>query len=125
MSFVKKHKNDILLIAGVLVLALGVWIFTSLTREAGAEVVLSIDGEEVMRLPLGEDRELVIGEGEHTNTLVIENGEAWVSAASCPDHVCINQGRVSLDGQTIVCLPNKLVVSVTGGEASGIDGIAG
>lgn len=125
MSFVRKHKNDILLIAAVLVLALGVWIFTALTREAGAEVIISIDGEEVMRLPLGEDRELVIGEGEHTNTLVIEKGEAWVSQASCPDHVCITQGRVSLSGQTIVCLPNKLVVSIAGGEASDIDGIAG
>ena len=125
MSLVKKHKNDILLIAAVLALALGVWIFTSLTREAGAEVVVSISGEEVMRLPLGEDTELVIGGGEHTNTLVISGGEAWVSEASCPDHVCINQGKVSLNGQTIVCLPNKLVVSIAGGESGDIDGIAG
>lgn len=124
MSFLKKHKNDILLILVVLILAGGVWLYTGLTREAGAEVIVSRDGEELMRLPLSEDTEWVIGEGDHTNTLVISGGEAWISQASCPDHICINQGRISLDGQTIVCLPNKLVVAVTGGASGDVDIVA-
>lgn len=124
MSFLKKHKNDILLILVVLILAGGVWLYTGLTREAGAEVIVSRDGEELMRLPLSENTEWVIGEGDHTNTLVISGGEAWISQASCPDHICINQGRISLDGQTIVCLPNKLVVAVTGGASGDVDIVA-
>lgn len=125
MSFLKNHKNDILLIAIVLVLALGVWVFTVLTQEAGGEAVVRINGEEIMRLPLSRDAEIVLGEGEHTNLLLIENGEACVIQASCPDHVCINQGRIGFEGQSIVCLPNKLVVSIEGGAEAEIDGIAG
>lgn len=125
MSFMKKHKNDILLIAIVLVLALGVWAFTLLTRESGGEAVVSINGEEVMRLPLDQDTEILLGEGEHTNLLVIEDGQAAVAEASCPDHVCINQGWIGFNGQSIVCLPNKLVVSVEGGADPEFDGIAG
>ena len=125
MNILKKHKNDILLILAVLILAGAVWLYTSLTRTDGAEVVVSIEGEEIYRLPLSEDIRLNIGENERFNTLVISNGEAYVEDAGCPDHVCVKSGRVSFDGQTIVCLPHKLVVSVVGGADSGLDGVAG
>lgn len=125
MPFLKKHKNDILLIALVLVLALGVWAYTLFTRVPGGEAVVSIGGEETMRLPLNVDAQIVLGEGEHSNTLVIKNGQAAIVEASCPDHVCIDQGWVNFSGQTIVCLPNKLVVSIEGGAEADFDGIAG
>lgn len=125
MSFLKKHKNDILLIAIVLVLALGVWIYTLLIRQSGGEAVVSINGEEIMRLPLNKDTSITLGEGAHTNVLVIENGKAAVTEASCPDHVCIDQGWVGYSGQSIVCLPNKLVVSIEGGTDPDVDGVAG
>ena len=114
MSFIKKHKNDILLIAIVLVLALGIWCYTLLSRQSGGEAVVSINGEEVLRLPLNKDTSITLGEGEHINVLVIENGKAAVTEASCPDHVCIDQGWVSYSGQSIVCLPNKLVIVFVG-----------
>ncbi len=125
MKMLKEHKNDILLILAVLILAGGIWLYTSLTRDSGAEVLVTVEGEELYRLPLDKDTELVIGTGEKYNTLVISGGEAYIEDASCPDHVCVKSGRVSFDGQIIVCLPNKLVVSIVGGEASELDGIAG
>ena len=92
-------------------------------------VVLSPDNpemhEELCRLPLSADTELEIGEGEKRNLLVISDGEARISEASCPDHVCVKRGRVSFDGQSIVCLPNKVVVSIVGGETDGLDGVSG
>ncbi len=125
MTFWKKHKNDILLILAVLIAAGGLWLYTSFGRASGAEVCVSVDGEELLRLPLSEDTRETVGNGEKFNVIVISGGEAWVEDASCPDHVCVQSGKVSLDGQTIVCLPNKLVVSILGGEDSGLDGVAG
>lgn len=124
MAFLRKHKNDILLIAAILVISGAVWGYTHFTRQTGAFVTVTVDGEETARLPLSENTSLVIGQGEHTNTLVIENGKAHISQASCPDHVCIRQGEISCDGQTIVCLPNKLVVEVTGGEQGALDAVS-
>lgn len=124
MRFSTKHKNDILLILAVLVLAGGFWLFRTVTREEGARAEVTVDGELLMTLPLSEDTSVVLGEGAHTNTLVIENGTACVSAASCPDHVCMDRGAVRYDGETIVCLPNKLVVTIVGGERSGLDAVA-
>lgn len=125
MGLFKKYKNDILLILAVLLLAGGAWLYTTLNRETGAEVVVSVAGEELCRLPLSADTELEIGEGEKRNLLVISDGEARISEASCPDHVCVKRGRVSFDGQSIVCLPNKVVVSIVGGETDGLDGVSG
>lgn len=125
MTFLKKHKNDILLILAVLIGAAGLWLYTSFGRPSGAEVLVSLEGEELLRLPLSENVRETVGDGDKFNVLVIEGGEAWIEDASCPDHVCVNSGKVSLDGQTIVCLPNKLVVSILGGEESGLDGVAG
>ena len=59
MGFLKKHKNDIILILAVLILAGGAWLYTRLSRETGAEVVVSVDGEELHRLSLFEDTELI------------------------------------------------------------------
>ncbi len=121
----KKHKNDILLILAVLILAGGIWLFTALTRKTGAEVLVTVGGEELCRMPLDEDARLVIGEGEHYNTLVISGGEAFIEDAGCPDGICVKSGSVRFDGETIVCLPHKTVVSIVGGDDSGLDGVAG
>ena len=125
MSFLKKHKNDILLVLALLVAAGALWIYTLLSREEGAEAVVTVAGEELCRLPLAEDAEMLIGEGEHTNLLIISGGEAYIAEASCPDGVCVRSGAVSFDGQTVVCLPHKLVLSIEGGADSGFDGVAG
>lgn len=124
MSVLKKHRNDMVLIVVLLLLAGVVWACMLLTRHDDGYVSVSIDSEEVMRLPLDEDVSIVLGEGEHTNTLVIENGQAYISQASCPDHVCIHQGKISYDGQTIVCLPNKLVVTAAGGAQADVDAVS-
>ena len=125
MSFMKKHKNDILLVLAALILGAAFLVYTEFFRPDGAEVVISVDGNEHFRLPLSEDTRLTYGEGEVFNTLVISGGEAWIEDASCPDHICVKSGKVSLEGETIVCLPNKLVISIAGGEENALDGIAG
>ena len=117
----KKLKNDILLIAVLLVVAAAVWLAVTLTRTDGAYARVEVDGEIVMTLPLDKDADVVIGEGERTNRLIIKDGAAYVTDASCPDHLCVKQGEARFSGETIVCLPNKFVVTIVGGEDGEID----
>ena len=125
MSGLRAHRNDIVLVAVLLLLGGALALFLWLTRQAGGTVAVQIDGETVMELPLGEDIQIVLGEGAHSNTLVIRDGKAQVAEASCPDRICVRQGAVQYAGESIVCLPHKLVVTVEGGPPSSIDGIAG
>lgn len=46
------------------------------------------------------------------NTLHIQDGQIWIHEASCPDQVCVHQGKISRDGEIIVCLPNQMLVKI-------------
>ena len=48
------------------------------------------------------------------NVFVIRDGKAWVTEASCPDKICMDQGQVSQEGEMIVCLPNRMTARVMG-----------
>ena len=58
------------------------------------------------------------------NKIVIENGYCYMEEAECPDHLCIKQGKVNKSGQTIVCLPNRVVVTVVDSDSSDYDSVA-
>ena len=45
--------------------------------------------------------------------------------SSCPGEDCVHTGWVSVSGGQIVCLPNRLIISVTGSEAPAVDGVTG
>lgn len=125
MNWLRSHRNDVLLVAVLLALAGALALFLLLNRQDGGYVSVQVDGEVLMELPLNEDTELVLGEGEHTNTLIIRDGTAQVIEASCPDQVCVRQGAVRYEGESIVCLPHKLVISIEGGQKNGVDGATG
>ena len=67
----------------------------------------------------------MLGEGEGTNTLTVSGGTAQIVQADCPDQVCVRQGAVRYAGESIVCLPHRLIVTIEGGAAGGIDGSTG
>lgn len=118
----RARKNDLLLILGALLLAAALLFVLRLTRRAGAEAVVTADGAELCRLPLAEDSDTVLPCG---NTVTVRGGAVCVSDADCPDRICVRTGWISADGETIVCLPHRLVVTVTGGAAGGTDAEAG
>lgn len=125
MEWLKTHRNDAILIAALILLGGALAVFLYATRQSGGYVSVRMDGELLMELPLSEDAQVVLGEGDHTNTLVIQNGTAQVVEAACPDQVCVRQGAVQYEGESIVCLPHKLVVTVEGGQGSGVDAATG
>lgn len=112
-----KNPNFLLpaaLVASGAVLALAL----ALTGGAGAQAEVRVSGEVTARYPLSADRTVRIeGANGGTNLLVIRNGAAHIAEASCPDGLCIHMGTVSRTGQSIVCLPNEVVVEITSGAA--------
>lgn len=128
MKINKKTKNDIILVAVILVIAAAALLFFNLTKQEGSTVAVKIDGVQTQSYPLSENRvvEIKTGEnGEYSNTLVIENGKAYVSEADCPDKICCGYRAISYSGETIVCLPHKVVIEITAaGSDNGLDAVA-
>ena len=120
------YTRDLILVAVLLVAALALF-FVMRTRQArdtgsGAQAVVTVEGREVGRYPLSKNGTFPLNGG--TNILVVENGEAWVSEANCPDKVCMGMGKISRNGEFIACLPNRLLVVVEGAaEDSPVDGM--
>ena len=128
MKLNKKTKNDIILVAVILVIAAAGFLFVSLTRQEGNRVVVKVNGEQTQSFSLYENRtvEIVTGDdGEFLNVLVIENGTAYMSQADCPDKICQNHRAISYKGETIVCLPHKIVIEITADTPdNGLDAVA-
>lgn len=113
MHFKKsKYINDVLLISVILAVALIAFLVFKATMKDGSYAVVSINGEEKYRYNLSENAEHLIENGEFTNLLVIEDGYAYISEANCRDKICVSHRRVNKTGETIVCLPHKLVVAI-------------
>ena len=108
----KKHLLDVIVIAVLLLIAVSAFAVTMLTREEGNFVEVEIDGTVVAKYSLTIDGTFPLNGG--TNTLTIKGGVAYMSYSNCPDHSCENTGKISFVGQTIVCLPNRLSVTVRG-----------
>ena len=111
-----------MLFAFGIVLTVGIYCFS----ENGSAITVTVDGQLYGTYTLSESREIPIElDGGISNVIVIEDGAAYMKDADCPDKLCMRQGAISRDGQTIVCLPHKLVVEVIGGEKEAYDSISG
>lgn len=121
----KKRRNDIILIVVLLAVAALAFGVIQLTKKSGGYAVVVQDGKEIASYPLDEDRTVNIPSAAGGfNTLVISEGCADVIDADCPDKLCVHQNRIKYNGETIVCLPNRLVVKIVSEQSGDVDFVA-
>ena len=65
----------------------------------------------------------MIEQGDAKNIIEIKGGKAYMLEASCPDQLCVDQNEISFDKESIICLPNKVVLTVTSDAESDVDGV--
>lgn len=102
-------KGDIMVIACVVAAILLSCAVFFIPRGAGEKVVIKKENEVVCVLPLSQNKIIEL-EG---NTVEIKNGCVKMKCADCENQLCVSQGEVSRAGETIVCLPNRVSVTVT------------
>ena len=136
------RKADIILFIALVILGLAVSAALTLSHgdaEAGSKVIIESGGELYAQYPLFEDRTLVVPapkqiaadapaadadaaaseQYDYYNVVVIRDGTVSVTEASCKNQVCVKHGAISRPGESIVCLPNRLVVRIQNGSAEG------
>ena len=106
----RKVRNDIVLIVSLLVIAGALILAVNMATDTGKNVRVTVDGELYGMYPLDEDLKISIN---GTNVLVIEDQRVYMESACCENNTCVMQGSISSIGQTIVCLPNRVTVTVT------------
>ena len=117
-------RNDIILAAVIFIVAAAGLMLWRMHRAEGESVAVLIDGVQTAVYPLSEDREVEIitgTDGEHRNLLVIEGGKAFIREADCPDAICVKTRAASYVGESIVCLPHRLVIEIVAAEGAAPD----
>ena len=105
-----KYIADIILVISLVILTLVTSIFIYKKQTSNKIYVeVSINGEFTNKYSIDENIEIMLKTG---NVLVIKDGNVCISNADCPDGLCVKQGTISKANESIICLPNKLVVRI-------------
>ena len=110
-------KADIILAIALIVIGLAMSYILSFGQDIGSELLVTCNGEKFGSYHLYEDREVAIERDDHINKVTIKDGIVSMSFSNCHGQDCIHQGEISKTGETIICLPNKVVLEIIGGKA--------
>lgn len=118
-----KTKYWIWILCGVLAVCLGLSAVMLIPGEDMAFAEITSQGQKLKRVDLRIDQTFTVttAQGGH-NVVTVKDGKIGVTEADCPDHYCMARGMINRGAQ-IVCLPNRLVITLVGEPE--IDGIAG
>jgi len=115
-------RNDWLLASGIFLIAVAILAFQLLKAPGdNTEVKVSIQGKVYGTYRLTQNQTIHI---DDKNTVIIEDGTARMEWADCPDQICVQHKKISRSGESIICLPNEVVVSIEGSEEPEVDSIA-
>lgn len=121
----KKHKFDIIVAAVLILTAVISYIIVSVVNsEKAGKIEVVIDGRTEYTYPLDKDGEYDIENDKFINVIVVKDGRVSMKEADCPDKLCVKQGTISKNGQSIICLPHKLVVKITSDKEDTVDAYA-
>lgn len=124
----KQTKILIGVLIAVVLLSAGVLVWRKLNPKPAQIAKISQNGQLLDEIDLSQVKEpysfVIEGENGALNTVQVEPGRICISEASCPDQICVHQGWISDGSEPIVCLPNQLIIQITGG-GSQVDAATG
>lgn len=116
-------RADLVLICSILgasVLLAAFFVLPARHRDADVAVIEQ-DGHELMRLFTGQEQTVRIPSANGFNVIAVTKSGVFVSEADCPDQICVRQGEISQSGESIVCLPHRLVIRLEGEGTGELD----
>lgn len=116
---------DLLIIIAVVLTALCSVLFMIFQGSTENPVAcIKINGEVYKELPLDQTQDVALENGGFHASVHIENGEVYFAFSECPDKLCVNQGSISKNGESIVCLPGRFSVTIlSSGNQDDVDAV--
>ena len=100
---------DIIVIILVVAISIVITVIGMLNTKKGDIVVITVDGK-ASKYSLSSNRSIVLD----CLTVVIESGYVYIIDSCCQDKICEHTGKISKVNQSIVCLPNNIVITILG-----------
>lgn len=119
-------KADIVLFFVLLAVGLTISWASLNSGQTGDKVRISVGGETYGVYDLAQDRTIQVRQNGHTNNIIIQGGHVSMASSDCANQVCVNTGAIYLAGDSIVCLPNRVMVEILSeSKGGGVDVISG
>ncbi len=121
------NKFDILLIIAITIIAFSVYFFVTKTlKETTTNGVIKVyyKNEVYRTIPLLENNTYKFSTDLGENEIEVKDGKVKMINADCRDHICLYESPIEYNNESIICLPNKLVVKIENDKESELDSIA-
>lgn len=113
----KLYINDLLLNILIVVLCVAIPFAVSYNKRERTSVRVTKDGETAAVLPIETNAEYS-PDGGHT-VVTVRDKKAYISYSDCPDGLCMEMLPVTKNGGSVVCLPNKVTVTLVKSDENG------
>lgn len=113
-----KKKDLIIIFIIILLILIGLTFNHFYFKQKAAYVKITINNQEYQTVDLNTNQTITI---DNTNTIVIIDHTVYMKKANCPDKLCIEQGKISKNGEQIICLPNQIVVAIVSNQNNDVD----
>ena len=122
---IKSRKKEIIAVLVLVLVAVVSFVCIRLFAEGkGRSVKVYVDSKLSKTFDLGSDREYFIETNYGYNLLIIKNNRVRILDADCPNKICVDKGYISKNGESIICLPHHVVVTVESDEEKTVDAVA-
>lgn len=101
-------KGDIFIIITVLALAIASSALLFFGKGEGRTVIVKENNETVYKGSLYENKVIELD----GNTVEIKDGAVTVIKADCKNQICVNHAAITEKGESIICLPNKVIAEL-------------
>ncbi len=118
--------GDFLIFAAIIALACGIWVRLALMQTDQTYGEIWVDGACRQQIKLSDSGTQTLHISGRVGEVVVtvDGKRMCVSEADCPDHTCVKTGWISQVGQTAVCLPNRVMIKITGSTDDAVDAVA-
>ena len=117
----RPRPGDAAALAALLALALLLLLWIRGGARGETACIRTPSGER--RVPLRRDGVYVVESEGHTLTVAVEDGAVRVAESDCENQICVKSGAIRRAGQSIVCAPARVAVTVEGEAAADADWI--
>jgi hypothetical protein len=113
-------KWDVIIIVALIIISFipeGVMFINNINKHSSLYVEVYSQGELYKKLPLEKDSEKVsftVDNELGKNVIEINKEYVKIIDADCHDLICVKAHEISKVGESLICLPHKLVVTITG-----------
>lgn len=109
---IKKYKNDIILISIIIFICLVFLLIINLNKKDAKYASVYYDSKLIKKIDLSIDNTYNVKGYNGNVKIVVKNNKIKVAKENSPKHLCSKQGYINKSYESIICLPNKIVIEI-------------